>query len=155
MMDMDEYWKKAEPIIDQKKERKLIYGSYAISFIMIAASILILFLMVLRHEEFTFRNLAFTVLMFIGGLSLSIFLFFRRKISYRCKIYLGCLISTFGSVFIVLHPQQTSIRHSNPTVNRMVGIAGCIFFGGGGLLLLYNDCKWYLYGKSKKADKQE
>ncbi len=50
MMDMDEYWKKAEPIIDQKKERKLIYGSYAISFIMIAASILILFLMVLRHE---------------------------------------------------------------------------------------------------------
>lgn len=29
MMDMDEYWKKAEPIIDQKKERKLIYGSYA------------------------------------------------------------------------------------------------------------------------------
>lgn len=99
MMDMDEYWKKAEPIIDQKKERKLIYGSYAISFIMIAAFILILFLMVLRHEEFTFRNLAFTVLMFIGGLSLSIFLFFRRKISYRCKIYLGCLISTFGSVF--------------------------------------------------------
>ena len=107
MMDMDEYWKKAEPIIDQKKERKLIYGSYAISFIMIAASILILFLMVLRYEEFTFRNLAFAVLMFIGLLSLSIFLFFRRKISYRCKIYLGCLISTLGSVFIVLHPHQT------------------------------------------------
>ena len=75
------------------------------------------------------------------GLSLVCFLFYRKKISIKIKFYLLCLIFVCSGINMILHP-KVSRRIPSETYCQVVGIVGCLFFGGGGLWVLYNDYKW-------------
>ena len=49
----------------------------------------------------------------------------------------------------VLYPITTT-RFPDSTINRMIGLLGCVVFGGGGLALFYKDCKWHFRHKKEK-----
>ena len=84
------------------------------------------------------------------GLSLVCFLFYRKKISIKIKFYLLCLIFVCGGINMFFHP-KVSRKIPSETYCQVVGIVGCLFFGGGGLWVLFNDYKWY----RRRRDEEE
>ena len=84
------------------------------------------------------------------GLSLVCFLFYRKKISIKIKFYLLCLIFVCGGINMFLHP-KVSRKIPFKTYCQVVGIVGCLFFGGGGLWVLFNDYKWH----RRRRDEEE
>ena len=84
------------------------------------------------------------------GLSLFCFLFYRKKISIKIKFYLLCLIFVCGGINMFLHPKVLR-KIPSETYCQVVGIVGCLFFGGGGLWVLYNDYKWH----RRRRDEEE
>ena len=60
------------------------------------------------------------------------------------------LLNIIGGINMFLHP-RVSRRISSETYCQVVGIVGCLFFGGGGLWVLYNDCKWH----RRRRDEEE
>lgn len=151
MKDMDKFWKRAEKIFrKQFDNRKTIWGGYAISFVCIALAILVVCLTAWRHREFTFKIMEITVVLSILGFIGFVFCFFRKTASIRLKFYTACLImASFSAYALILHPEATAPRHPYPEFNRAIDFAGIIFFGGGGLWVLYNDFRWHRKGKSK------
>lgn len=90
------------------------------------------------------------ILVLMVGLSLVCFLFYRKKISIKIKFYLLCLIFVCGGINMFLHP-KVSRKIPSETYCQVVGIVGCLFFGGGGLWVLYNDYKWH----RRRRDEEE
>ena len=150
MKDMDKYWKNVDSLFDSKDTRKVIWVSYAVGLVLVAASIYKLYLRLSGHEEFSLGRIFSLFLMLMVGLSLVCFLFYRKKISIKIKFYLLCLIFVCGGINMFLHP-RVSRRISSETYCQVVGIVGCLFFGGGGLWVLYNDCKWH----RRRRDEEE
>ena len=141
MKDMDKYWKNLDSLFDSKDTRRAIWVGYAIGFVLAAASIYGLYLRLSGHEELSFERISSLILMLMIGISLLCFLFYRKKISIKIKFYLLCLIFACGGIDMYLHP-KVSRRVPSETYCQVVGVVGCIFFGGGGLFVLYNDYKW-------------
>ena len=141
MKDMDKYWKNVDSLFDSKDTRKVIWVSYAVGLVLVAASIYKLYLRLSGHEEFSLGRIFSLFLMLMVGISLVCFLFYRKKVSIKIKFYLLCLIFLCGGINMILHP-KVSRRIPSETYCQVVGIVGCLFFGGGGLWVLYNDYKW-------------
>ena len=127
MTDMDKYWKSVGSLFDSKDNRKVIWIGYAVGLVWVTASIFTLCLRLLRHEAFTLV-----------------------KISIKIKFYLLCLIFVCGGINMFLHP-KVSRKIPSETYCQVVGIVGCLFFGGGGLWVLYNDYKWH----RRRRDEEE
>ena len=138
---MDKYWKNVDSLFDSKDTRKVIWVSYAVGLVLVAASIYKLYLRLSGHEEFSLGRIFSLFLMLMVGISLVCFLFYRKKVSIKIKFYLLCLIFVCGGINMILHP-KVSRRIPSETYCQVVGIVGCLFFGGGGLWVLYNDYKW-------------
>ena len=136
---MDKYWKNVDSLFNSKDNRKVILLGYAVGLVLVAASIYKLYLRLSGHEEFSFGRISSLILMV--GISLVCFLFYRKKISIKIKFYLLCLIFACCGIGMFLHP-KVSRRISSETYCQIVGVVGCLFFGGGGLWVLYNDYKW-------------
>lgn len=147
---MDKYWKNVDSLFDSKDTRKVIWVSYAVGLVLVAASIYKLYLRLSGHEEFSLGRIFSLFLVLMVGLSLVCFLFYRKKISIKIKFYLLCLIFVCGGINMFLHP-RVSRRISSETYCQVVGIVGCLFFGGGGLWVLYNDYKWH----RRRRDEEE
>lgn len=141
MKDMDKYWKNVDSLFNSKDNRKVILLGYAVGLVLVAASIYKLYLRLSGHEEFSFGRISSLILILMVGISLVCFLFYRKKISIKIKFYLLCLIFACCGIGMFLHP-KVSRRISSETYCQIVGVVGCLFFGGGGLLVLYNDYKW-------------
>lgn len=139
MKDMDKYWKNVDSLFNSKDNRKVILLGYAVGLVLVAASIYKLYLRLSGHEQFSFGRISSLILMV--GISLVCFLFYRKKISIKIKFYLLCLIFACCGIGMFLHP-KVSRRISSETYCQIVGVVGCLFFGGGGLWVLYNDYKW-------------
>lgn len=150
MKDMDKYWKSVGSLFDSKDNRKVIWIGYAVGLVLVTASIYKLYLRLSGHEEFSLGRIFSLFLMLMVGISLVCFLFYRKKISIKIKFYLLCLIFVCGGINMFLHP-RVSRRISSETYCQVVGIVGCLFFGGGGLWVLYNDCKWH----RRRRDEEE
>lgn len=150
MKDMDKYWKYLDSLFDSKDTRKVIWVGYAIGLVLAAASIYKLCLRLSRYEELSFERISSLFLMLMVGISLVCFLFYRKKISIKIKFYLLCLIFVCGGINMFLHP-KVSRKIPSETYCQVVGIVGCLFFGGGGLWVLYNDYKWH----RKRRDEEE
>lgn len=150
MKDMDKYWKSVGSLFDSKDNRKVIWIGYAVGLVLVTASIYKLYLRLSGHEEFSLGRIFSLFLMLMVGISLVCFLFYRKKISIKIKFYLLCLIFLCGGINMFLHP-RVSRRISSETYCQVVGIVGCLFFGGGGLWVLYNDCKWH----RRRRDEEE
>ena len=150
MKDMDKYWKNVGSLFDSKDNRKVIWIGYAVGLVLVTASIFTLCLRLLRHEEFTFGRMSSLILVLMVGLSLVCFLFYRKKISIKIKSYLLCLIFVGGGINMFLHPKVLR-KIPSETYCQVVGIVGCLFFGGGGLWVLYNDYKWH----RRRRDEEE
>lgn len=141
MKDMDKYWKNVDSLFNSKDNRKVILLGYAVGLVLVAASIYKLYLRLLVYEDFSFGRISSLILILMVGISLVCFLFYRKKISIKIKFYLLCLIFACCGIGMFLHP-KVSRRISSETYCQIVGVVGCLFFGGGGLLVLYNDYKW-------------
>ena len=141
MKDMDKFWKNVDSLFDSKDTRKVIWVSYAVGLVLVAASIYKLYLRLAGHEEFSFGRISSLFFMLMVSISLVCFLFYRKKISIKIKFYLLCLIFVCGGINMFLHP-KVSRKIPSETYCQVVGIVGCLFFGGGGLWVLYNDYKW-------------
>ena len=150
MKDMDKYWKYLDSLFDSKDTRKVIWVGYAIGLVLAAASIYKLCLRLSRYEELSFERISSLFLMLMVGISLVCFLFYRKKISIKIKFYLLCLVFACGGIDMFLHP-KVSRRIPSETYCQVVGIVGCLFFGGGGLWVLYNDYKW----QRRRRDEEE
>ena len=150
MKDMDKYWKNVDSLFDSKDTRKVIWVSYAVGLVLVAASIYKLYLRLSGHEEFSLGRIFSLFLMLMVGISLVCFLFYRKKISIKIKFYLLCLIFVCGGINMFLHP-KVSRKMPSETYCQVVGIVGCLFFGGGGLWVLYNDYKWH----RRRRDEEE
>ena len=150
MKDMDKYWKNVDSLFDSKDTRKVIWVSYAVGLVLVAASIYKLYLRLSGHEEFSLGRIFSLFLMLMVGISLVCFLFYRKKISIKIKFYLLCLIFVCGGINMFLHP-KVSRKIPTETYCQVVGIVGCLFFGGGGLWVLYNDYKWH----RRRRDEEE
>ena len=150
MKDMDKYWKNVGSLFDSKDTRKVIWVSYAVGLVLVAASIYKLYLRLSGHEEFSLGRIFSLFLMLMVGISLVCFLFYRKKVSIKIKFYLLCLIFVCGGINMILHP-KVSRRIPSETYCQVVGIVGCLFFGGGGLWVLYNDYKWH----RRRRDEEE
>ncbi len=150
MKDMDKYWKYLDSLFDSKDTRKVIWVGYAIGLVLAAASIYKLCLRLSRYEELSFERISSLFLMLMVGISLVCFLFYRKKISIKIKFYLLCLVFACGGIDMFLHP-KVSRRIPSETYCQIVGIVGCLFFGGGGLWVLYNDYKW----QRRRRDEEE
>ena len=150
MKDMDKYWKYLDSLFDSKDTRKVIWVGYAIGLVLAAASIYKLCLRLSRYEELSFERISSLFLMLMVGISLVCFLFYRKKISIKLKFYLLCLVFACGGIDMFLHP-KVSRRIPSETYCQIVGIVGCLFFGGGGLWVLYNDYKW----QRRRRDEEE
>ena len=150
MKDMDKFWKNVDSLFDSKDTRKVIWVSYAVGLVLVAASIYKLYLRLSGHEEFSLGRIFSLFLMLMVGISLVCFLFYRKKISIKIKFYLLCLIFVCGGINMILHP-KVSRRIPSETYCQVVGIVGCLFFGGGGLWVLYNDYKWH----RRRRDEEE
>ena len=150
MKDMDKYWKNVDSLFDSKDTRKVIWVSYAVGLVLVAASIYKLYLRLSGHEEFSLGRIFSLFLMLMVGISLVCFLFYRKKISIKIKFYLLCLIFVCGGINMFLHP-KVSRKIPSETYCQVVGIVGYLFFGGGGLWVLYNDYKWH----RKRRDEEE
>lgn len=150
MKDMDKYWKYLDSLFDSKDTRKVIWVGYAIGLVLAAASIYKLCLRLSRYEELSFERISSLFLMLMVGISLVCFLFYRKKISIKIKFYLLCLVFACGGIGMFLHP-KVSRRIPSETYCQIVGIVGCLFFGGGGLWVLYNDYKW----QRRRRDEEE
>ena len=142
MKDMDKYWKNVDSLFDSKDTRKVIWVSYAVGLVLVAASIYKLYLRLAGHEEFSFGRISSLFFMLMVSISLVCFLFYRKKISIKIKFYLLCLIFACGGIDMFLHPKVSS-RVPSETYCQIVGVVGCLFSGGGGLWVLYNDYKWH------------
>ena len=147
---MDKYWKNVDSLFDSKDTRKVIWVSYAVGLVLVAASIYKLYLRLSGHEEFSLGRIFSLFLMLMVGISLVCFLFYRKKVSIKIKFYLLCLIFVCGGINMILHP-KVSRRIPSETYCQVVGIVGCLFFGGGGLWVLYNDYKWH----RRRRDEEE
>ena len=147
---MDKYWKNVDSLFDSKDTRKVIWVSYAVGLVLVAASIYKLYLRLSGHEEFSLGRIFSLFLMLMVGISLVCFLFYRKKISIKIKFYLLCLIFVCGGINMFLHPKVLR-KIPSETYCQVVGIVGCLFFGGGGLWVLYNDCKWH----RRRRDEEE
>ena len=150
MKDMDKYWKNVDSLFDSKDTRKVIWVSYAVGLVLVAASIYKLYLRLSGHEEFSLGRIFSLFLMLMVGISLVCFLFYRKKVSIKIKFYLLCLIFVCGGINMILHP-KVSRKIPSETYCQVVGIVGCLFFGGGGLWVLYNDYKWH----RRRRDEEE
>ena len=150
MKDMDKYWKNVDSLFDSKDTRKVIWVSYAVGLVLVAASIYKLYLRLSGHKEFSLGRIFSLFLMLMVGISLVCFLFYRKKISIKIKFYLLCLIFVCGGINMFLHP-KVSRKIPSETYCQVVGIVGCLFFGGGGLWVLYNDYKWH----RRRRDEEE
>ena len=150
MKDMDKYWKNVDSLFDSKDTRKVIWVSYAVGLVLVAASIYKLYLRLSGHEEFSLGRIFSLFLMLMVGISLVCFLFYRKKVSIKIKFYLLCLIFVCGGINMILHP-KVSRRIPSETYCQVVGIVGCLFFGGGGLWVLFNDYKWH----RRRRDEEE
>ena len=150
MKDMDKYWKNVDSLFDSKDTRKVIWVSYAVGLVLVAASIYKLYLRLSGHEEFSLGRIFSLFLMLMVGISLVCFLFYRKKISIKIKFYLLCLIFVCGGINMFLHP-KVSRKIPSETYCQLVGIVGCLFFGGGGLWVLFNDYKWH----RRRRDEEE
>ena len=150
MKDMDKYWKNVDSLFDSKDTRKVIWVSYAVGLVLVAASIYKLYLRLSGHEEFSLGRIFSLFLMLMVGISLVCFLFYRKKISIKIKFYLLRLIFVGGGINMFLHPKVLR-RIPSETYCQVVGIVGCLFFGGGGLWVLYNDYKWH----RRRRDEEE
>lgn len=150
MKDMDKYWKYLDSLFDSKDTRKVIWVGYAIGLVLAAASIYKLCLRLSRYEELSFERISSLFLMLMVGISLVCFLFYRKKISIKIKFYLLCLIFVCGGINMFLHP-KVSRKIPSETYCQVVGIVSCLFFGGGGLWVLYNDYKWH----RRRRDEEE
>ena len=98
MKDMDKYWKNVDSLFDSKDTRKVIWVSYAVGLVLVAASIYKLYLRLSGHEEFSLGRIFSLFLMLMVGISLVCFLFYRKKISIKIKFYLLCLIFACGGI---------------------------------------------------------
>ena len=150
MKDMDKYWKNVDSLFNSKDNRKVILLGYAVGLVLVAASIYKLYFRLSGHEDFSFGRISSLFLMLMVGISLVCFLFYRKKISIKIKFYLLCLIFACGGINMFLHP-KVSRRIPSETYCQVVGIVGCLFFGGGGFWVLYNDYKW----QRRRRDEEE
>lgn len=152
MKNMDKFWQGAELIFQKQLDnKKTVIGGYAISFICVAISILLVSIMLWRHNEFSAETIETAVASLIFGIIGFVFCFFRKSASIRVKFYTACLALALFSVYVLIfHPEATSRHFPYPEFNRAVDFAGIVFFGGGGLWVLYNDCKWHLRHKNNK-----
>uniref|UniRef100_UPI00402A452A hypothetical protein n=1 Tax=Segatella hominis TaxID=2518605 RepID=UPI00402A452A len=105
MKDMDKFWKNVDSLFDSKDTRKVIWVSYAVGLVLVAASIYKLYLRLAGHEEFSFGRISSLFFMLMVGISLVCFLFYRKKISIKIKFYLLCLIFACGGINMFLHPK--------------------------------------------------
>lgn len=149
---MDNFWKNAEQMF-QINSKRTIWGGYAISFICITNALRVVGSILWQHQYFSTKSIECITLSSVIGIIGFIFCFFRKSAPIRVKYYMACLLLTsFCAYLFILHPNYVTRRHSIPEINHAILLAGIIFFGGGGLWILYNDCKWY-FKKHKKNNK--
>lgn len=86
----------------------------------------------------------------IGNHQLRILLF-QKDSPHKIKFYIVSLVMALVPTYMLtFHPEATSRRYPYPEFNRAVEFVGIVFFGGGGLCVLYKDIMWHLKHKSKK-----
>ena len=90
MKDMDKYWKNVDSLFDSKDTRKVIWVSYAVGLVLVAASIYKLYLKLSGHEEFSFGRISSLFLMLMVGIFLFVSFSIRRK--YRLKLSFTCCV---------------------------------------------------------------
>ncbi len=140
MKNMDKFWRDYNTTINTKKGKKMVWGGYIIGFTLIIIAIFMLCQSLSTQEEFSFESISSPLFTFAVGLALVCYVFFRKKLSKRIKFYLISIVFTGVGIDMVIRP---TVEY-----HRVIGIIECIVFGGGGLWVLYNDCKWYL-GRKK------
>ena len=80
---MDKFWQGAELIFQKQLDnKKTVIGGYAISFICIAISILIVSVTLWRHNEFSAETIETAVASLIFGIIGFVFCFFRKSHSF-------------------------------------------------------------------------
>ena len=90
MKDMDKYWKNVDSLFDSKDTRKVIWVSYAVCLVLVAASIYKLYLKLSGHEEFSFGRISSLFLMLMVGIFLFVSFSIGRK--YRLKLSFTCCV---------------------------------------------------------------
>lgn len=149
MKNMDSFWKLAEQtfLFDNKKT---IWGGYAISSICMANALWQMALILWGHRELSMKAIECILLSSAIGIIGFVFCYFRKSASIRVKFYTACLVLTaFCAYLCILHPDATTRRYPNSELNHAIFLAGIVFFGGGCLWVMYNDCKWNLKKKKK------
>lgn len=119
MKNMDKFWQGAELIFQKQLDnKKTVIGGYAISFICVAISILLVSIMLWRHEEFSLEAMEIPIASLVFGIIGFVFCFFRKTAPIRVKFYTACLtLSLFSAYVLIFHPEATDISHiPNSTV---------------------------------------
>lgn len=152
MKNIDRLWENTEKRFREHFDnKKTVWGGYAISFVSIALAILIVGVTVWRHREFTGETLELIVVLSLLGITSFVFCYFRKTAPIRVKFYtLSLVMALVPTYMLTFHPEATSRRYPYPEFNRAVEFVGIVFFGGGGLCVLYKDIMWHLKHKSKK-----
>lgn len=155
MKDMEKYWKDVEQTFQNQTPFNRITWAicYAICIACIALALLLVWKMAGRHDEFTLTSMEIPIVLTLLGVTGICLSAFRSKISARVKVYLGCLFFTCAAAYmLIFHPYYETRRMPYP-MNIVVCTVACIFFGGGGLWILYNDCRWYWKRRNKNKRK--
>lgn len=152
MKNIDILWENTEKRFREHFDnKKTVWGGYAISFVGIALAILTVGVTVWRHREFTGETLELTIVWSLLGITCFVFCYFRKTAPIRVKFYTVSLVMALVPTYMLtFHPEATSRRYPDPEFNRAVEFVGIVFFGGGGLCVLYKDIMWHLKHKSKK-----
>lgn len=152
MKNIDILWENTEKRFREHFDnKKTVWGGYAISFVSIALAILTVGVTVWRHREFTGETLGLTVVLSLLGITSFVFCYFRKTAPIRVKFYTVSLVMALVPTYMLtFHPEATSRRYPYPEFNRAVEFVGIVFFGGGGLCVLYKDIMWHLKHKSKR-----
>lgn len=120
--------------------KKELLGLYAVSVLLIVAGLFGIYMYAADLPSDP-THLLVSIAISLGGIALGLCVYFRHKIPTRVKIYSGCLAFTVVGIYMAANPHG-SYRHS-PEFVRFMGITGALFFGAGGLFVLYKDLKFH------------
>lgn len=131
---------------DQPLSKRGIVGSYTICVMAMAGGIAILSKPLWKGSMASLDNALIGFGITLGGALLGLCVYYRHIIPFRLKFYLGCLLFTIGGIWMIVDADDISFRdyrHWSATAIRIMGTVCVLFFGGGGLSVLYKDIKYH------------
>lgn len=132
--------------------KKGLLGLYAASVFFTVAGLICIYNQVSDNPLNTARLLV-DIAITLFGITLGLCVYFRHLIPARVKFYSLCLVSAIGGIWMAMEPKG-DYRYS-PEFIRLVGVAGALFFGAGGLYVLYKDLRFHYEHRDEQGEANE